>query len=140
LLQVASAVAAVAGVLGLGYSLHRASRDALRFADGSSAALLTPQSKLVARVDRPDSVEVVLIEGSARFEVSERASRSFALEAAAVTVRVAAARFVVERGIGGVWVSVDQGRVEAAGAAKKRSLGAGESFFFDEASPLPPGE
>jgi transmembrane sensor len=110
-------------------------RHALRFADGSAADLVTPESEVSLSESSPGQMVVQVRHGGARFDVAKRPSRRFRVVAGGVTVEVIGTAFVVERGGGEVRVRVDRGRVRVTSARGVSELGAGESGVFPESAP-----
>lgn len=82
----------------------------VRLADGSTITL-GGDSEISVRLGENDR-RVVLASGEAFFEVAPDASRPFYVEAGGTLVRVVGTKFDVHRGVDGVRVAVQEGRVE----------------------------
>lgn len=99
---------------------------AVRLEDGSSVQL-APKSQLRLLANRQSAIELELRSGSARFDVTHRNARKFAVKAGPAEVRVIGTRFAIERRRVGaeleVSVTVTEGTVEVA----RRDLASGES-------------
>jgi transmembrane sensor len=105
--------------------------ETLRFADGSTAVPLGGQEASLAVVeDTPARVVVALAKGGARFEVTPRPERLFAVRAGDVTVSVLGTAFSVERIADRVGVTVTRGVVRVDWGVGSRRLGAGEDGWF----------
>jgi transmembrane sensor len=135
-LAAASAALTLAVVAGAGLSWrllrHGGNGDAteLRFADGSTAALVDRQSLVVPVGSTPDHMVVAVARGGARFDVAPQRARRFRVEAGAVAVEVLGTRFTVLRVDPEVVVSVERGRVRVIAAGAVEELGAGERAIF----------
>ena len=97
----------------------------LRFADGSSAELRDEASRLETRVSKPRAIDLVLVQGAARFDVNHRPGRRFRIWIASTYVEVVGTVFSVERLAGSVRVSVERGLVKVVRGSKTLQLAAG---------------
>lgn len=117
--------AAIAAVLAIGvgsYSVYKrprvenvaskpASLQPLKFADGSTATPLNNESVVESTSVAPDKIEVAIVRGAARFEVTKNPARVFRVVRGNVAVEVLGTAFIVEPIEGGTKVWVDHGRV-----------------------------
>ena len=110
----------------------RAPAQALRFADGSTAVALHPETRLVALVDTAAAVTIALERGAARFDVVPDPHRRFRVEAAGITVEVIGTVFEVERLDAHVRVAVERGTVRVG----DRLLTVGQSGLFPLAAAI----
>ena len=101
------------------------SRHRLRFPDGSTADLRDDASRLETRVSTPTAIDLVLAEGSARFEVAHRPGRRFRVWVADTYVEVIGTIFTVERLPTGARVSVERGVVKVVSGQNEMRLSAG---------------
>ena len=86
-------------------------KDALRFEDGSRAQLLDDAARVgVSKVSRT-AIEVELLRGRARFDVSKRPERRFRVDCGAVHVEVLGTSFELAREGERTQVRVVEGRV-----------------------------
>jgi transmembrane sensor len=108
----------------------------LHFADGSTADLRDGRSRLATRVSTPASIDLVLIEGSARFEVVPRPNRRFRIWVESTYVEVIGTVFTVERLPAGVRVAVERGLVKVVSGRNEMRLSAGAA----DVVPLPAPE
>jgi transmembrane sensor len=103
----------------------------MRFADGSVAVPWgTHEASLTVVEDTPERVVVALAKGGARFEVTPRPDRVFAVRAGDVTVSVVGTAFSVERVADRVGVAVTRGAVRVDWGVGARRLAAGEDGWF----------
>jgi transmembrane sensor len=98
----------------------------LRFADGSSAELRDDSSRLETRVSKPRAIDLVLVQGEARFEVAHVPGRRFRIWVAGAYVQVVGTVFSVERLAASVRVSVERGIVKVVSGPKAVYLARGE--------------
>jgi len=108
------------------------SREAgsLRFADGSSVELMGAMSSVEIGLISASYTELVLVKGSARFDVAHRPERRFAVRAGDARVEVLGTRFVVERADQRLRVAVERGRGRAIWPGGERILSAGEAAWL----------
>ncbi len=137
LVAVAAALVAAAGAVTLSMRHEPTAPLILRFADGSFATALRPETVLVARVDRPDQTAVELASGSARFEVVHRPGQHFRVEAAQVSVEVIGTRFNVERDHDLVRVTVERGQVHVRTPWGEVDLTDGQNRVFSPPATQP---
>lgn len=104
----------------------QAARRRLRFADGSSAELRDDASRLETRVSKARSIDLVLVQGEARFDVAHVPGRRFRIWVAGAYVQVVGTIFSVERLAGAVRVSVERGIVKVVSGPKEVYLARGE--------------
>lgn len=107
----------------------------LRLADGSRVESIDGAADLRIVRDEPTRVELALVAGHARFDVTHRVARSFEVTAGAWRVVVVGTRFDVQQAAGGVRVSVERGLVRVQGPGGQRELAAGESAWFVQPAP-----
>ncbi len=95
------------------------------FVDGSTATPLLPDSVVETKVAAADRVEVTLVKGAARFEITKNPSRTFRVTRGATLVEVLGTGFSVEPAPGGTQVTVHHGRVRVTchGVASELALG-----------------
>lgn len=108
------------------------------FADGSTATPLAADAVVETKVAAADRVEVVLVKGAARFEITKNPQRTFRVTRGATLVEVLGTGFTVEPAPGGTQVTVHHGRVRVTchGAASELALG-DKTVCLDEAPPSP---
>lgn len=99
----------------------------IRFADGSTADLRDPGTRLETRVSTADAIDLVLERGSARFEVVPRHSRRFRIWVGPAYVEVIGTIFTVDRIPTGVRVSVERGLVKVVSGQNEMRLSAGSA-------------
>ena len=110
------------------------SSGVLRFRDGSMATPLDGDTELFVETMRSDAIELVLVRGAARFEVTPGLPRSFRVRAGQVMVSVVGTVFTVRRVGDGAEVSVDEGRVHVEWDPDGQvALGPGEHGVFPTA-------
>lgn len=121
----------------------------LRFADGSRVDLVGEASSVEVGPVSVSYTELVLEKGAARFDVTHKPERRFAVRAGNTRVEVLGTRFTVERNEPRVRVSVEQGRVRVIWPGGERALSAGEVGWFPpdaseaaapEPAPVPRGD
>lgn len=83
----------------------------LKFADGSTATPLDRESVVQSTSVAPDKIEVAIVKGAARFEVTKNPQRVFRVVRGNVAVEVLGTAFTVEPVEGGTKVWVEHGRV-----------------------------
>jgi transmembrane sensor len=83
----------------------------LKFADGSVATPLDSDSVVQSTSVAADKIEVAIVKGAARFEVTKNPQRVFRVVSGNVAVEVLGTAFVVQPVDGGTKVSVEHGRV-----------------------------
>lgn len=83
----------------------------LKFADGSVATPLDKESVVRSTSVAPDKIEVAIVKGAARFEVTKNPQRVFRVTRGNVAVEVLGTAFTVEPVEGGTKVFVEHGRV-----------------------------
>ncbi|MBL8722230.1 MAG: FecR domain-containing protein [Myxococcales bacterium] len=95
------------------------------FVDGSTATPLLPDSVVETKVAAADRVEVILVKGAARFEITKNPARTFRVTRGATLVEVLGTGFSVEPAPGGTQVTVHHGRVRVTchGVASELALG-----------------
>lgn len=98
--------------------------------DQSRAIALDAATELAVDEDAPRQARLRLTRGRARFEVTRRPERTFAVRAGAVTVSVVGTVFGVELVADRVGVSVEQGAVDVDWGVGQQRLRAGESGWF----------
>jgi transmembrane sensor len=104
-----------------------APRTRLRFADGSSAELRDDASRLETRVSQPRAIDLVLVQGEARFDVAHLPGRRFRIWVGSTYVQVVGTVFSVERLAGAVRVSVERGIVKVVSGPNTVRLASGEA-------------
>ena len=102
----------------------------LRLADGSSVALLEPQTDVAVEHVDEHLVALQLRAGRARFEVTPRTERVFRVRTAEVTVEVLGTIFEVEQRDKRTRVQVTRGRVAVLWDDRREVLGAGDEGLF----------
>ncbi|UJR86426.1 FecR domain-containing protein [Sandaracinus amylolyticus] len=103
----------------------------LRLADGSIVTPLDADSEVFVGRMTPGEIELVLVRGAARFEVTPGLPRVFRVRAGTVAVSVIGTVFTVRREGSGAAVQVDQGRVRVEWEPGARvELAAGERGAF----------
>jgi transmembrane sensor len=102
----------------------------LRFADGSRVDLVGEASSVEVGPMSVSYTELVLEKGAARFDVTHKPERRFAVRAGNTRVEVLGTRFTVERNDPRVRVLVEQGRVRVIWPGGERALSAGEVGWF----------
>jgi len=119
--------------------------------DGSVVTPLGTDSKLLARSVSETEVTVALAQGSARFDVPERATRQFRAELGLLALETHGAAFRVHVTRRQVEVIAERGQVIVRGSRERRVVGAGETVIFPMAvlddtapnrrdPPVPPAE
>jgi transmembrane sensor len=83
----------------------------LKFADGSTATPLDMESVVQSTSVAPDKIEVAIVKGAARFEVTKNPQRVFRVVRGNVAVEVLGTAFTVQPVDGGTKVFVEHGRV-----------------------------
>ena len=83
----------------------------LTFADGSTATPLDGESVVQSTSIAPDKIEVAIVKGSARFEVTKNPQRVFRVVRGNVAIEVLGTAFTVQPVEGGTKVFVEHGRV-----------------------------
>ncbi|AKF10154.1 VgrG protein [Sandaracinus amylolyticus] len=112
-----------------------ATPSVLRLADGSIVTPLDADSEVFVGRMTPGEIELVLVRGAARFEVTPGLPRVFRVRAGTVAVSVIGTVFTVRREGSGAAVEVDQGRVRVEWEPGARiELGAGERGAFPTAA------
>lgn len=116
--------------------------DSLQFEDGSRISMLGGDSVVQTKVRSKSHVEVELVRGSARFQVTPDRGRAFQVLAGDVKVEVVGTEFAVERVDEKVKVSVYQGRVRVMWPEGTMLLDQGNSSVFppEQAILKPPVE
>ena len=99
----------------------------MRFADGSTAELEDSDSRIEARAITPESIELTLVSGSARFDVVPRAGRQFRIWVGAIRVEVVGTVFSVERLATSARVSVERGSVRVVSGDSATLLSPGSA-------------
>jgi transmembrane sensor len=99
----------------------------MRFADGSTAELRGPDSRIEARSVTPEAIELTLVRGSARFDVVPRAGRPFRIWVGAVKVEVVGTVFSVERLATSARVTVERGSVRVVSGDSATLLSPGSA-------------
>ncbi|MEM1413603.1 MAG: FecR family protein [Myxococcota bacterium] len=105
----------------------------VRFADGSTATPASADALLRVERHSPRAVEVGLLAGAARFEVTPGRDRRFTVQAGAARVEVLGTAFEVTRGEGDVRVAVTRGVVRVAWDGGHHTLRRGEAGTFPPA-------
>ena len=105
-------------------------KDALRFQDGSRARLLDDAASVGVSKVSPTAIEVQLLRGRARFDVSKRPERTFRVDCGEVSVEVLGTSFELLRTGARTHVRVVEGRVAVRWATGVAQLGAGEQGSF----------
>ncbi|MEO0323168.1 MAG: FecR family protein [Myxococcota bacterium] len=106
----------------------------IRFTDGSTATPASADALLRVERHAERSVEVGLLAGAARFEVTPGRDRRFTVQAGAARVEVLGTAFEVERGEGEVRVAVTRGVVRVAWDGGHHTLRRGEAGTFPPAT------
>ena len=98
--------------------------------DGSVVTPLDPSSRLVAKTVSPRLVELELLAGGARFDVTPNREREFRVSAGRVAVLVLGTRFTVTRQGERSQVEVERGRVRVDWERGQQILDPGERGSF----------
>ncbi len=96
------------------------------FVDGSTATPLLPDSLVETKLAAKDRMEVTLVKGAARFEITKNPGRTFRVTRGATVVEVLGTGFTVEPVEGGTQVTVHHGRVRVTCHALGSELGVGD--------------
>lgn len=113
----------------------------LTFADGSTATPLDGESVVQSTSIAPDKIEVAIVKGAARFEVTKNPQRVFRVVRGNVAIEVLGTAFTVQPVEGGTRVFVEHGRVRVQCNEAASEITDGESFvcptFVPPATPAP---
>lgn len=109
----------------------------LKFADGSVATPLDNESVVESTAVAADRIEVAIVKGAARFEVTKNPQRVFRVVSGNVAVEVLGTAFVVQPVDGGTKVSVEHGRVRVRCNESAIEITDGESSVCPSAVPAP---
>jgi transmembrane sensor len=110
----------------------------LKFADGSTATPLNGESVVQSTSVAPDKIEVAIVKGAARFEVTKNPQRVFRVVRGNVAVEVLGTAFTVEPVEGGTKVFVEHGRVRVQCNESVVEITDGESSMCPTLVPPPP--
>lgn len=108
--------------------------------DGSVVHLARADSQVQVRSVSDSRIDVELRRGRARFEVTRRPERTFAVHAGSVTVQVIGTRFAVELRGAQTLVEVEEGLVSVRWEGGDARLATGQSGVFPAAPRVPPAE
>jgi transmembrane sensor len=107
----------------------------LRFPDGSVVTPLEPDTDVVIDAVRGSAIELELVSGAARFEVTPGLPRVFRVQAGRATVAVVGTVFTVRRDGEGAIVEVERGRVQVTWDPDQSAfVSAGERGVFPRES------
>ncbi len=110
----------------------------LQLHDGSKVTRLDAATQIVVATQSEARVELALVKGSGRFQVSPRPERAFNVRVGDVTVSALGTVFTVERVADRVGVTVEHGRVRVDWGIGSRLLGQGDSGWFPPLVVSPP--
>ncbi len=111
-------------------------RDLLGLRDGTRVTALLNGTELQPLQVTDNAVTVLLVVGSAHFDVAHLAGRTFRVQARDVVVTVLGTAFTVELLPDAVRVRVERGRVDVAWPAGHRQLAPGEEVLAKQAPTL----
>jgi len=109
----------------------------LTFADGSTATPLDGESVVQSTSVAADRIEVAIVKGAARFEVTKNPQRVFRVVSGNVAVEVLGTAFTVQPVDGGTKVFVEHGRVRVRCNDAPIEIADGESTVCPTATPTP---